>query len=73
MIELSRRGNIAVLTMAYGKANALDIEFCDGISAQFEKLRDAPERAVVLTLAAIHAQRLVGRRAPAIAAAPVAL
>ena len=49
MIDLSRRGDIAVLTMAYGKANALDIEFCDAIVAQFNNLRDAPERAVVLT------------------------
>jgi enoyl-CoA hydratase len=49
MIELSPRGNVAVLTMAYGKANALDIEFCDAISTQFDTLRDTPERAVVLT------------------------
>lgn len=49
MIELSRRGNIAVLTMAYGKANALDIDFLYAVVAQFDKLRDAPERAVVLT------------------------
>jgi enoyl-CoA hydratase len=49
MIEMSRRGNIAVLTMAHGKANALDIELLETITAQFEKLRAAPERAVVLT------------------------
>jgi enoyl-CoA hydratase len=49
MIELSRRGDIAILTMAHGKANALDIELLEAITAQFEKLRDAPERAVVLT------------------------
>ncbi len=49
MIELSRRGGIAVLTMAHGKANALDIEFCDAIVAEFNRLRGAPERAVVLT------------------------
>lgn len=49
MIEQSRRGDIAVLTMAHGKANALDIELLEAIIAQFEKLRGAPERAVVLT------------------------
>ena len=49
MIEMSRRGDIAVLTMAHGKANALDIELLEAITAQFEKLRTAPERAVVLT------------------------
>jgi enoyl-CoA hydratase len=49
MIELSRRGDIAVLTMAHGKANALDIELLEGLIAAFESLRAAPERAVVLT------------------------
>jgi enoyl-CoA hydratase len=49
MIEQRRRGDIAVLTMAHGKANALDIELLEAITAQFEKLRAAPERAVVLT------------------------
>ena len=49
MIETSRRGDIAVLTMAHGKANALDIELLEAIIAQFERLRGAPERAVVLT------------------------
>jgi enoyl-CoA hydratase len=49
MIELTRRGNIAVIKLAHGKANALDIEFCEAIAAQFEALANAPARAVVLT------------------------
>lgn len=49
MIELSRRGDTAVLTMVHGKANAMDVEFCDVIATQFDQLRNAPERAVVLT------------------------
>jgi enoyl-CoA hydratase len=49
MIELSERGGIAVVTMAHGKANALDVEFCEALAAQFDKLRDAPTKAVVLT------------------------
>jgi len=49
MIELTQRGAVAVMTMAYGKANALDIEFCDAIVAEFEKLRGSDARAVVLT------------------------
>jgi enoyl-CoA hydratase len=48
MIEPSRRGDVAVLTMSHGKANALDIEFCDAIATQIDRLRSAPERAVVL-------------------------
>ena len=35
--------------MAHGKANALDIEFCDAIAAQFEALRGSDAKAVVLT------------------------
>jgi enoyl-CoA hydratase len=49
MIELSERDGIAIVTMVHGKANALDIEFCEAIAAQFDKLRSAPARAVVLT------------------------
>jgi enoyl-CoA hydratase len=49
MIELSHRGAVAIVTLVYGKANALDVAFCDAISAQFEALRDSAARAVVLT------------------------
>jgi enoyl-CoA hydratase len=49
MIELTDRNGIAVVTMAHGKANALDVEFCEAIAAQFDKLRDTPAKAVVLT------------------------
>jgi enoyl-CoA hydratase len=49
MIELSTHGAVAVLRIAHGKANALDIELCDALCAQFEALRPAAPRAVVLT------------------------
>ena len=49
MIELTHRGGIAVVTMVHGKANALDIEFCEAIAAQFEALRGSDTKAVVLT------------------------
>jgi len=49
MIELSHRGGIAIVRMIHGKANALDIELCDAIAAQFEALRGSDTRAVVLT------------------------
>jgi enoyl-CoA hydratase len=49
MIELTDRNGIAVVTMVHGKANALDVELCDAIAAQFDKLHDAPVKAVVLT------------------------
>ena len=49
MIELTHRGGIAIVTMVHGKANALDIEFCDALAAQFEALRGSDAKAVVLT------------------------
>jgi enoyl-CoA hydratase len=49
MIELTQRGAVAVMTMAYGKANALDVEFCEAIAARFEALRGGDAKAVVLT------------------------
>ena len=49
MIELSHRGGIAIVKMVHGKANALDIEFCDALAAQFEALRGSDARAVILT------------------------
>lgn len=47
MLEAKERDGVVVLTMTHGKANALDIEFCDAIAARFEAMKDA--RAVVLT------------------------
>ena len=49
MIELSRCGGITVMQMQHGKANALDIELCDGLAARFEACRDIDTRAIVLT------------------------
>jgi enoyl-CoA hydratase len=47
VLEAKDRDGIVILTMAHGKANALDIEFCEAISARFKALEHA--RAVVLT------------------------
>lgn len=49
MIDVTRRGNVAVLHIAHGKANALDTELCRGITAQMERLRAPSAGAVVLT------------------------
>jgi enoyl-CoA hydratase len=49
MIELTERGGIAIVKLAHGKANALDIELCEAIARQFAALRDGPTRAVVVT------------------------
>ncbi len=49
MFEAAAHGPITVLTMRHGKANALDIEFCEALSARFAELRASDTRAVVLT------------------------
>src|SRR5262245_26601098 len=35
--------------MAYGKANAQDVEFCDALAKAFDDQRDSSARAIVLT------------------------
>jgi enoyl-CoA hydratase len=47
MIEVSARGDIAILTMTHGKANALTTEFCDGLAARVRE--SAAARAIVIT------------------------
>jgi enoyl-CoA hydratase len=49
MIDSKIVDDVAVLTMTHGKANALDIEFCDALAACFDDLRRADAKAVVLT------------------------
>jgi enoyl-CoA hydratase len=49
VFETNSRGDVAVITMAHGKANALDSEFCDALAVEFNELRTASPRAVVLT------------------------
>ena len=48
MIDSKITDGIAVLTMAHGKANALDIEFCAALAARFEALRGSDAKAVVI-------------------------
>jgi enoyl-CoA hydratase/carnithine racemase len=49
MIESSLHGRVAVLTLAHGKANALDLELCGEIVRRFAELRTSSAQAVVLT------------------------
>lgn len=49
MIEVTTRGSVAVLRMNHGKANAMDLEFCEALTAQFNDLRQSSPRAVVIT------------------------
>jgi enoyl-CoA hydratase len=49
VIEVVTIDGIAIVTLAHGKANALDIEFCDALAARFQELRRAETKAVVIT------------------------
>jgi len=49
MIDSKITSGIAVLTIAHGKANALDIALCEALAAKFIELRSSEARAVVLT------------------------
>jgi enoyl-CoA hydratase len=49
MIELEDRGNVTILRMARGKANALDLEFVAALTQALDDLEKGPARAVVMT------------------------
>jgi len=49
MIDTKIKGGIALVTLAYGKVNALDTEFCEALAARFAELRTSDAQAVVLT------------------------
>ena len=49
MIGVTHQGKIAVLTLAHGKANTLDTEFCRAITGEFARLKKSPAQAVVIT------------------------
>ena len=49
MIGVTHQGKIAVLTLAHGKANTLDTEFCRAITGEFARLKKSPAQAVLIT------------------------
>src|SRR5580700_9901890 len=49
MIDLRTYDGIAVVTIAQGKANALDIDLCEALVKCFQELRASDVRAVVIT------------------------
>jgi len=49
MIEVKAADGIAVVTLAHGKANALDLELCDALAKKFDELRVSDVRAIVMT------------------------
>jgi enoyl-CoA hydratase len=49
MIDIKTQTGIAVLTLTHGKANALDIELCEALTARFQELRGSDAKSVVVT------------------------
>ncbi|MGI8525285.1 MAG: enoyl-CoA hydratase/isomerase family protein [Pseudolabrys sp.] len=49
MIGVAQHGKTAVITLAHGKANTLDIEFCRALTGQFAKLEKSAAQAVIIT------------------------
>jgi len=43
------QGHVALLRMNHGKANAMDLEFCDELTAQFAEIRHTSAQSVVIT------------------------
>ena len=48
MFEILDESGIAVLTLRYGKANALDVAFCKALRKEFRRLAKSETRAVIL-------------------------
>jgi enoyl-CoA hydratase len=49
MIDLQLRGQVAVLTMQHGKANAMDTSLCEDMLTRLDELRTSPARSIVMT------------------------
>src|SRR5260370_3083507 len=50
MIDMTHHGNVTVLRMAHGKANALDLELCEALTSQLDECQRSPSiGALVLT------------------------
>ncbi|MCE9595375.1 MAG: enoyl-CoA hydratase/isomerase family protein [Planctomycetes bacterium] len=49
MLEITDDGSVRTLRMAHGKANALDVEFCDALTRALLEAEASSARALVLT------------------------
>jgi enoyl-CoA hydratase len=49
MIELTHAGDVALLRMAHGKANALDLDLCNALTTELEAYRRSAAKALVVT------------------------
>ena len=58
MIAVTERDGIAIVTLAHGKANALDAEFCAALTKAFVKLKEGAPPLTLDALKAFLAERL---------------
>jgi enoyl-CoA hydratase len=49
MIDVAQRGDVAILTMAHGKASLFDLEFCGALTAAFDECGRSAAKAVIVT------------------------
>jgi enoyl-CoA hydratase len=49
VIDTTRRGDVAVLQITHGKANALDLELCEALTAELDGSARSDARALVVT------------------------
>jgi enoyl-CoA hydratase len=49
VIEITNQGEIAIVKLVHGKANAMDVELCQAVAARFDALSASDARAIVLT------------------------
>jgi len=49
LFDITQQGGIAVLRMAHGKANAMDLEFCQSMGERLEEIKKSSSKALVLT------------------------
>ena len=49
LISVAQRADVAILTMAHGKANLFDLEFCDAVAGALAECAASPAKAAVIT------------------------
>ncbi len=49
MMDFTQRGNVGILQVRHGKANAFDVELCEAMVTRLEEFRHSPAQALVLT------------------------
>ena len=49
MFDVRNEGDVAIVELRHGKANAIDVEFCKALKKEFKQLAKSDARAVIIT------------------------